>query len=741
MRTKTKYILAISLVSVISLALLLGIIAIVASLKTSVAGGFKISYVAQNVHANVYASYAIAEPSENDISNVTVDMPTWTTIKAGGSEYIAFNANDTAEEITKSFDGIDVEITKNQYLYFKYTFVHTGDETNSMKFLNIAPTLTFTTINNMTMEYGSSGLDGKIYWCNELTELTAVRGENATVDVYIRFSITTRTLYAYIEGDLVWDLTGSEEYAYDNAYLPVGLQHETLGEIAPTSIVFEKDTSGASVAPVSVNADGMFEQPNISATATSGTPYHLNGSYGISAYMDGTTLHIVSPYNIKATSCGGLIMHMVADPSIITNISFNNFDTSNVTDMSQMFFMCGGLTSLDLSGFDTSNVTNMSGMFTLCSGLTELNLSNFDTSNVTFMSSMFMACDSLTTLSLSNFSTSNVTNMSAMFQSCIGLTDLDVSSFDTSNVTDMSWMMYDCNELTRLDLSQFNTSKVTNMSFMFSYCSGLTTIYVGESWSNSAVTSSTNMFFDCTSLVGGGGKKYSMLHVDATYAQIESGYFMDINELRPSVTLKDAIQFKNYASNATSITFDYYKDEYNSIISGVTPTAIDVDSTGLINMYIVGTDVYVLSDGKIYANASCDRMFYNMTKLTSIEFNNFRTTKVTNMSSMFNGCSGLTELDLSGWDTSNVTNMSNMFDSCRGLTSLDLSPLKTTNVTNMSYMFYYCSGLTSLDLSPLKTTNVTDMASMFESCSGLTSLDLSGWDTSNVTNMRSIFSN
>ena len=46
------------------------------------------------------------------------------------------------------------------------------------------------------------------------------------------------------------------------------------------------------------------------------------------------------------------------------------FDTSNVTDMSQMFYYCSSLTSVPL--FDTSNVTNMSGMFMLCDSLTTL---------------------------------------------------------------------------------------------------------------------------------------------------------------------------------------------------------------------------------------------------------------------------------------------------------------------------------------------------------------------------------
>lgn len=66
---------------------------------------------------------------------------------------------------------------------------------------------------------------------------------------------------------------------------------------------------------------------------------------------------------------------------------------------------------------------------------------------------------------------------------------------------------------------------------------------------------------------------------------------------------------------------------------------------------------------------------------------------------MFNGCDELTSIDFNGFDTSNVTDMSCMFGSCSKLTSLDISGFDTSNVTDMSDMFMDCSSLTSLDES------------------------------------------
>ena len=133
-------------------------------------------------------------------------------------------------------------------------------------------------------------------------------------------------------------------------------------------------------------------------------------------------------------------------------------------------------------------------------------------------------------------------------------------------------------------------------------------------------------------------------------------------------------------------------------------------------------------------------MFFNCTKLSSIDLSGLDTSQVTNMHGLFFGCSGLTSIDLSVLDTSKVGNMGNMFSGCSGLTSIDLSGLDTSKVTYMGNMFSGCSGLTSIDLSVLDTSQVVFMGNMFSGCSGLTSIDLSDLDTSQVTYMGFMFS-
>ena len=227
------------------------------------------------------------------------------------------------------------------------------------------------------------------------------------------------------------------------------------------------------------------------------------------------------------------IMDSMFFNSQVTTLDVSSFDTSKVISMSSMFYGTK-VTTLDLSNFNTSNVTNMSGLFRE-SSVTALNLTNFDTSKVTNMASMFGKLN-LNALNLSNFDTSNVIDMSFMFINS-KISNLNVSSFNTSKVTNMRCMFCSFKSAT-LDVSNFDTSKVTNMSDMFS-SSTLNTIYVSNKFDTSSVINttdtldgSTNMFKNCTNLVGGSGTKYNSSYVDKTYARIDGGtsnpgYFTD----------------------------------------------------------------------------------------------------------------------------------------------------------------------------------------------------------------------
>lgn len=127
--------------------------------------------------------------------------------------------------------------------------------------------------------------------------------------------------------------------------------------------------------------------------------------------------------------------------------------------------------------FDKNYVfTNAMYFLAGCTALISANLSNLDTSNVTNMNNMFDECSKLESLDLSSFDTSNVNNMANLFRDCNLLTSLDLSSFDTSNVTITNFMFYDCNHLVTLNLGNFNFVNVSNALFMFNNCNKLSTV-------------------------------------------------------------------------------------------------------------------------------------------------------------------------------------------------------------------------------------------------------------------------
>ena len=102
-----------------------------------------------------------------------------------------------------------------------------------------------------------------------------------------------------------------------------------------------------------------------------------------------------------------------------TSIDFSYFDSDDITDISEMFYLCNRLKKINFKNFNTKNVTTMKGMFFACQSLEELDISNFNTEKVIDISKMFMLCENLKKLDLSSFNTKKVVTMEKMFSDCI----------------------------------------------------------------------------------------------------------------------------------------------------------------------------------------------------------------------------------------------------------------------------------------------------------------------------------
>ena len=120
------------------------------------------------------------------------------------------------------------------------------------------------------------------------------------------------------------------------------------------------------------------------------------GDRSILAWVNGNSLYVAADGTIAPNPNASYLFARFIN---LKTIYFgDNFDTSNVTNMANMFSNCHSLTNLDLSCFNTSKVTNMIRMFDGCKNLVYLDLSYFHASSATTTTNMFKNCDMLKTL-------------------------------------------------------------------------------------------------------------------------------------------------------------------------------------------------------------------------------------------------------------------------------------------------------------------------------------------------------
>ena len=309
----------------------------------------------------------------------------------------------------------------------------------------------------------------------------------------------------------------------------------------------------------------------------------------------------------------------------------------------------------------------------------------------------FLNCTALTTIrDIRNLSTDHVTNMHGMFAGCSSLKKLDVSSLKTENVTDMGNMFAGCSRLKRLNLSNFKTDNVIAMDSMFTDCSNLLTIYVNDTnWSTASVSSSYQMFHQCTRLVGGRGTTYSRYNTNAIFACVDkadtAGYLTALYSGEEPVG--DAEPYAVLSSNNTVLTF-YYDDKRNRR-GGMDVFPFRYGSNGKTNAgwFAQAGDITTVTFDASMANCtsltSTAFWFYMCNQLKTINgIANLRTDNVTRMDYMFYNDSQLANLDVSGFNTGNVTDMNAMFGYCSKLNSIVLgSTFVSSNANKIDYVF------------------------------------------------------
>ena len=313
----------------------------------------------------------------------------------------------------------------NTYVVFEFTF----QNKNLMENYDLTITLTDNgTVTNMTRKYyfgdlsssnisakrttiKNSGIDN-----SSLSSKKLVLGYQETGRIYMLLEITPGTVASYLADNtnkFVFNMTTAEHVEVETvAYLSMDWRNR-LGGLLEASVTFTKDESKIAGLANSVSV-GTNSETDTSAFVPA------DGREDVTAYWGNSTREVVV--------YSSAIIYAPQDCSYLFDYTYelklDNFNTSKVTNMHNMFDDCSGLTSLDVSHFDTSNVTNMIGMFGGCSSLTNLDVSNFDTSKVTDMLYMFGSCSSLTSLNLGNFNLVSCTSFDNMLSGCSRLASI-----------------------------------------------------------------------------------------------------------------------------------------------------------------------------------------------------------------------------------------------------------------------------------------------------------------------------
>ncbi len=176
-------------------------------------------------------------------------------------------------------------------------------------------------------------------------------------------------------------------------------------------------------------------------------------------------------------------------------IAFNDaVDTSNLTNMSNMFERTKLFNDPSISHWNTSNVRSMSRMFRDAESFNqplEANptLNYWNVSEVTHMIAMFKGAKAFNG-SLAGWDTSKCTDMQSLFED--GVFNQPVNHFDVRQVKDMSYMFSD-NLAFNQPIDNWRTEKLVSMSYIFEGASAIKNIDLSKRASLSYAAASSSM--------------------------------------------------------------------------------------------------------------------------------------------------------------------------------------------------------------------------------------------------------
>lgn len=231
--------------------------------------------------------------------------------------------------------------------------------------------------------------------------------------------------------------------------------------------------------------------------------------------------------------------------------------------------------------------------------------------------------------------------------------------------------------------------------------------------------------------VDGSGSVFEYKDIDVPVMEEGKKFYEQMAAYREKILSATVLDSINIPKNAYEV-FDVSKEQDGTVKAWL------IESKENSEFY----ELYIGGNGGVQIE-SCDNMFRDFVKCTTIDIEYLYTEKVksfnmmfmndgnllevntfylvnseaTNLRYMFYGCSKLKSIDTSNWNVSSVNDMFGTFRMCQSISSLDLSNWNTENVTYTDYLFQYCQKLKTIYVSDKwSNSNVRSSEYMFQGC-------------------------
>ena len=407
---------------------------------------------------------------------------------------------------------------------------------------------------------------------------------------------------------------------------------------------------------------------------------------GLYMYYDGTGCVVFTCAEQDTMKINDLKQFFSNYTNLTTVQGWENVDTSEVTDMSSMFYRCGALTSVDFGDLDTSSVTNASDLFEYCTSLKQVDLSNFNPNknnvrldfmfynsgiekvtmygldNCTRMNYAFSQCEKLTEVDFSNANTSKLEDIRELFNKCNNLKRVNFNGCDLSSISHRSDMFYENNSMEYMDFS--NVKFPYDSSYFFASLPAKTILVDNADTSKTQVMK--YMFYGCRNI-----EKLDLSSFDTSkVTDMLSFIYTDYNLKELNISGFDFTKVKDrFSFNVGELVQkgDNFVNKNENAVPYVIMDGIKYDNKKNISMLLKNADI--------------------MDHITKLDFNNVKL--LADSSELLAHLPELEELSLDNVDVSNVTKINNFLTKSTKLNTITLGKEISTKVKEMNIGGYW----------------------------------------------------